>query len=236
MKTTAIIFIASLFGVSLYAQQQQPQTQQPAVGNSKVNTDFSKYKTFTWAQPAATEAGPEGYDIYYYEFEDPDNEPNTKTKTATDGNVSLKQPPTAVYSYGLIIPAQDVTANNVIQDAISNELEGRGYRESPDGGDLIISYQVLDKKASLHGYTNDDPAIAQGEQVRQPSDTATFTLEPGALIVNLIDAGSSEVVWTGFSTNMMDNNAFITDEGELKEAVHTIFDQFKYTADKARKD
>ncbi|HMJ70446.1 MAG TPA: DUF4136 domain-containing protein [Cyclobacteriaceae bacterium] len=239
MKTLSIIFLALLCGIAVHAQQKQ------AVGNSKINTDFSKYKTFTWAQSDPTVVGPNGYDIYYYEFEADDHrdhkmKDNAKMdKAKADRKTARKlsqDQPAYIYSYSVIIPAKDPTANGVIQDAISNELEGRGYREASDAGDLIVAYQVLEQRASLHGFSNDDPAIASGQEIRQPSDTTTFALEPGTLIVNLIDKETSEVVWTGFSSNMADNNAFVTDEGELKEAIHNIFEEFKYTADKARKD
>jgi hypothetical protein len=212
--------------------------QEKAVGNSKLNTDFSKYKSFTWAQSDATVAGPEGYDIYYYEFEQ-DGQPNKKmdkTKRVKQDEARREKQPAYIYSYSLIIPAKDINVNNVIKDAISNELEGRGYRETPENGDLLVVYQVLEHRASLHGFKNDYPATARGREVRQPSDTTTFALEPGTLIVNLIDANTSEAVWSGFSSGMIDNNAFITDEVQLKEAVHSIFEKFRYTADNASRD
>jgi hypothetical protein len=239
MKTLSILFLALLCGVAIHAQQRQ------AVGTTKVNTDFSSYKTFMWAQSDATVVGPEGYDIYYYEFEADDHRNHkakdkqkadkTKVDRKAAKRVSESQP-SYVYSYSVIIPAKDASANGVIQDAISGELEGRGYREASDNGDLLIAYQVLDQRASLHGYNNDEPAVASGQEVRQPSDTTTFALEPGTLIINLVDTKTSEVVWTGFSSGMNNNNTFITGEGELKEAIHNIFEEFKYTADKARKD
>lgn len=224
MKTLSIICFALAATISAWAQQ--------AVGNSQVNTDFGKYKSFTWAQSDATEVGPDGYDIYYYESE-PVYKNDKKAK-----NKSARQTKTPyVYSYSVIIPARDVPANSVIKDAISNELEGRGYAESATGGDLIVSYQVLDRRAQLHGYNNDDPTVASGEQVRTPSDTATFVLEPGSLIVSLIDAKTSQMVWNGFTRNMNENNAFITDEVKLKEAVHNIFEEFHHSSgDKARRN
>jgi hypothetical protein len=224
MKTLSIICFALVATVSAWAQQ--------AVGNSKVNTDFSKYKSFTWAKSDATEVGPNGYDIYYYE-----SAPVYKNDKKANNKSAKQTKSPYVYSYSVIIPASDETANSAIKDAISNELEGRGYAESSGGGDLIVSYQVLEQRAQLHGYNNDDPTVAGGEQVRTPSDTATFVLEPGSLIISLIDAKTSQMVWNGFTRNMIANNAYITDEVKLKEAVHNIFQEFKYsTDDKARRN
>ena len=229
MKTLSIIFLALIASASAWAQQ--------AMGNSKVNTDFGKYHSFTWAQKDSTIVGPGGYDIYYFET-DPmnNNQRPADNKSARDKSARVNAMEPYAYSYALIIPSRDEAANGVIMDAISNELEGRGYREDQASGDLIVSYQVLDKKAQLHGYNNDDPiTLSSGEQVRTAEDTTVFALEPGTLLITLIDAKTSHVVWDGFSKDLVSNDAFTTDEVKLKEAVHNVFQQFKYTADKARR-
>jgi hypothetical protein len=172
--------------------------------------------------------GPNGYDIYYFE-----SEPVTKQQKKAKNKSAKTTNEPYIYSYSVIIPARDESANSTIQDAIGNELEGRGYRENGSGGDLIVAYQVLDRPAHLHGYINDDPTDVGGQQVRQPQDTTTFELQPGTLIISLVDAKTSQMIWDGFSPNLSENDAFITDEVKLKEAVHQIFDKFKYTADKA---
>jgi hypothetical protein len=209
---------------------------QQAVGNSKVNTDFSKYKSFTWAKSDPTLVGANGYDIYYYEFEPANKLDKVKQseKVRTNKEVISEEP--YVYSYSVIIPAQDENVDAIIKDAITNELEGRGYRGDPATGDLIVAYQVLDKKAQLHGYRNDSPETVSGQQVREPADTTTFALDPGTLIITLIDGKTSEMVWDGFSRNMNKNEVFMTDEVALKKAVHNIFNEFKYSADKARRN
>jgi hypothetical protein len=234
MKTLSIIFVVLIAGTSAWAQQ--------AMGNSRVNTDFGKYHSFTWAQSDSTTVGPDGYDIYYFNADSIRNDRNTAdNKSARDrsradktARVNAMEP--YYYSYAVIIPAQDEGANTAIMDAISNELEGRGYQEQENSGDLIVSYQVFDKKAKLHGYTNDDPTtLSSGEQVRTPEDQTVFTLEPGTLLITLIDAGTSQVVWDGFSKDLVSNNTFVTDEVRLKEAVHDVFRQFRYSADKAKR-
>ena len=313
------------------------------MGNTKVNTDFSKYKTFTWAKSDPTAVGPNGYEIYYYEispdrtqelnrpqeqtdrdqyrtddlnrtqpmdsidedmdrmnqdsldldksqreqrynqrdqtqkddqpkkdqgynqrdktqsdktqqeqtqrdqsYNQRDNTPKDQTQRDTYQNEN--KPAGYTYSYTMIIPARDAAANETIRESISNELEGRGFRESGTAGasgntagntagaDLIVSYQVLDQKATLHGFNNDVPEKAGNKEVRQPSDTATFALEPGTLMVSLIDAKTSEVVWNGWASGLIENRNFLTDQGQLKEAVHAIFEEFKHNADKAKKD
>jgi hypothetical protein len=333
MKRLAIILGAVIATFPAWAQKEE------AMGNTKVNTDFSKYKTFTWAKSDPHMVGPEGYDIYYYEispdrtynndlnrtedmnrnrdldktdqtqrdqtYRDQTQRDQTQTqrdqtqrdqtqrdqsynrrdttdqtrttdeerrasdrmtdKTYTDPNKDKSTDPNQTYnrdkeqtddmnntrrtdtysnenkpsgytySYTMIIPARDAAANEAIKDGISNELEGRGFREGGEGADLIVAYQVLDQKATLHGFNNDSPEVAGGQEVRQPSDTATFVLEPGTLMVSLIDSKTSEMVWNGWSSGLIENRSFLTDEAELKEAIHKIFEEFKHTAAKAEK-
>lgn len=173
MKTLSVFFLASMTIVAANAQIQ-------SMGNSKINTDFTKYKSFTWAR-------------------------------------------------------SDANANAVIENAIYNELEGRGFRENPGHGDLIVVYRVLSKQGKIHGYNNDSPLkTIGGKQVRQPSDMATFNVAPGTMMVNIIDASTDETVWTGFSSGMIhqlpESSEISNDEMELREAVHSIFAQFKYDA------
>jgi hypothetical protein len=329
MKRLAILLVALIATCPAWSQKET------SMGNTKVNTDFTKYKTFTWAKSDPHMVGPEGYDIYFYEitpdrtqdynrtedmnknreldktddmnrnkdldktydkdqtkdqtrdqsqrdqsynrrdtsdmnrtdrdraasdratdrtdrtYQDPNKDKssdpnqtynrdmektddlnNRRTETYSNEN----KPSGYVYSYTMIIPARDEATNDAIRDGISNELEGRGYRDGGSEADLIVSYQVLDQKATLHGFNNDDPAKAGGQEVRQPSDTATFALEPGSLIVSLIDAKTSEMVWHGWSSGLIENRSFLTDEAQLKEAIHEIFEEFKHKADAAKKD
>ena len=314
MKRLAILLVAAIATFPAWAQQKEE-----AMGNTKVNTDFSKYKTFTWAKSDPHMVGPDGYEIYYYEISperasdkdldktedmdrnrdldksdqaqrdqdqtqrdqsynrrdttdqtkttdeereasdrmtdktstDPDkdkstdpNETYNKDKEQTDDMNKTRRtdtyqnenkPSGYVYSYTMIIPARDAATNEAIKEGISNELEGRGFREGGEGSDLIVSYQVLDQRAQLHGYNNDSPEIAGGQEVRQPSDTATFVLEPGTLMVSLIDAKTSQMVWHGWSSGLIENRSFLSDEAQLNEAVHKIFEEFKHQAAKADK-
>lgn len=324
MKRLAILLVAAIATFPAWAQQKEE-----AMGNTKVNTDFTKYKTFTWAKSDPHMAGPDGYEIYYYEisperthdkdldrtedmdrnrdldredqtqrdqaqtqrdqtqtqrdqgynqrdttdqtrttdeeregsdrmtdktYTDPDkdkkdkstdqNQSYNKDKEQTDDMDKTRRtdtyqnenkPSGYVYSYTMIIPARDAATNETIKEGISNELEGRGFREGGEGSDLIVSYQVLDQRAQLHGYNNDSPEIAGGKEVRQASDTATFILEPGTLMVSLIDAKTSQMVWHGWSSGLIENRSFLSDEAELNEAVHKIFEEFKHEAEKADK-
>jgi len=114
---------------------------------------------------------------------------------------------------------------------VEEALEGRGYKNAVNP-DLLVTYRVLEKKAQFKGYRNDSPTRVNTGEVRQPSDTVTYALEPGTLMIGLIDTKTSQLVWEGFASGLATDNMFTTDETKIKQAVNLIFDKFKYRADK----
>lgn len=207
-------------------------------GNTKVNTDFMKYKTFAWAQMDETAQPESGY--YIYTYTEQQAQPVTRTtKTKKDTKTTTTTTTTVapyVYSYNVIIPSANGMINSAIQVAVSEELVARGYRENAARPDLIVAYRVLERRAKMKGYINDVPTmVTGGKEVRTPSDTTTHTLEPGTLIISLIDSKTSEVVWDGFASGLVRDNAFITEETKIKEAVHLIMNEFKYRGDSINK-
>ena len=210
-------------------------------GNTKVNTDFSKYKTFAWAQMDETAQPESGYYIYTYTEQKalpPATKTTRTTKTASKTTTTTTTTVTApyVYSYNVIIPSTNLMVNTAVKGAVSEELVARGYRENQVRPDLIVAYRVLERQAKMKGYVNDVPTmVTGGKEVRTPSDTTTHVLLPGTLIISLIDSKTSEVVWDGFASGLVRDNAFITEETKIKEAVHLIMNEFKYRGDKVNK-
>lgn len=208
-------------------------------GNTKVNIDFSKYKTFAWAQLDETVQPESGYYIYTYTEERAvPRKTTTKTKKGATTQTTTTTTTVAspyVYSYNVIIPASNVMVNTTIKSSLKEELEARGYRQNDVRPDLLVTYRVLERQARMKGYVNDVPTMVTGQEVRTPSDTTTHTLQPGTLVISLIDTKTSEVVWDGFASGLVRDNAFITEETRIKEAVHLIMEEFKYRGDKVNK-
>jgi hypothetical protein len=201
-------------------------------GTSKLNIDFTKYKTYSWALTDETVQNEEGYEIYSYAEEVPVTKTGKKTPAKKDGSKTKSTGDRYVYSYSVIIPASNPGTNTTIQKSITEELEGRGYHKNQTAPDLLVSYKVLERKAKLRGYKNDDPTVVGATEVRQPEDTVTYSLEPGTLIISLIDSKTSQGVWDGFASGLIKDNTFTPDPVKIKEAVHLIFDEYKYRADK----
>lgn len=209
-------------------------------GNTKVNVDFTRYKTFTWAKMDQT-AQPEG-GYYIYTYTEESTRPKTTTRTTKSGNATTTTTTTTtvaqpyIYSYNVIIPSTNTAVNEAIKSSLSEELQSRGYRQNDARPDLLVTYRVLEREARMKGYVNDVPTmVTGGREVRTPADTTTHVLMPGTLIISLIDTKTSEVIWDGFASGLVRNNAFITEESKIKEAVHLIMEEFKYRGDKINK-
>ena len=158
--------------------------------------------------------------------------------TATSGETTTTTTTASpyVYSYNVIIPSTNLMVNSAVRNSVTEEMEARGYRKNDVRPDLIVAYRVLERRARMKGYINDQPTmVTGGKEVRTPSDTTTHILEPGTLIISLIDAKTSEVVWDGFASGLVRENAFITEETKIKEAVHLIMEEFKYRGDRVNK-
>lgn len=210
-------------------------------GNTKVNIDFSKYKTFAWSQTDETVQPETGYYIYTYTEERAVPRKTTAVKTKAGSKTTTTTTTTTttspyVYSYNVIIPSTNVVVNNAVRSSLTEELQARGYRQNDVKPDLLVAYRVLERQAKMKGYINDEPTmVSGGKEVRTPSDTTTHILAPGTLIISLIDTKTSEVVWDGFASGLVRENAFITEETKIKEAVHLIMEEFKYRGDKVNK-
>lgn len=227
MKSIAIAFMV-MFSAGLAIGQDVT-----VKGKTKTNTDFTKYESFGWAKTDQTVAGEPGYYIYSYSEERvaPSRTGGKDKKAKKDK--SMKDMP-YVYSYNVIIPAVDPTLNSAIMTSIDNEMEAKGYREDQGQPDLLVSYRVLERKARLKGYINDYPTMVGSQEVREPQDTVTYTLEPGTLMISLIDRESGQVVWDGFASGLVQNDTFVREEAKVKQAVHLIFEEFKHRGDKIK--
>lgn len=144
------------------------------------------------------------------------------------GNTKLN---TSFKEYKTFEFAQLASANELIKSAIQGELELRGFvYTASTPADLVVSYQVLEKRTRVKGFLNDDPTRVGGEEIRQAQDTTTFTLEPGTLSVKMMDRKTSEVIWDGFASGIHKDSAFVADETKVKEVVRKIFQEFKHRA------
>jgi hypothetical protein len=108
---------------------------------------------------------------------------------------------------------------------------GLGYKlnENPDQADLIVNFRVFDQPVKLKGNQGYGDSYWGNHQFNSITETEV-EVEAGTLLVSLADRESGKVVWQGFASGLIDNNAFVKDEGKISEAVNLIFEDYNQRA------
>jgi hypothetical protein len=120
----------------------------------------------------------------------------------------------------------DLVFKAQIRDAVKSELMGIGYKMDAAAPDLIVNFRVFDKATRIKGREGYGTGYWDGEEYDMISDTTSYPVEAGTLLVSLIDRKKGAIVWHGFASGLINNNQFIKDEGKIREAVNLIFDEY----------
>lgn len=131
---------------------------------------------------------------------------------------------------GKIYFLNDMALKQEIRDAVSHELEARGYQEDETNPDLVVNFRVFDEPATLRGYDSYGTGYWSGVQMTAREDLETYEVEAGTLLVSLLDRETGDLVWQGFASGLLDGDAFIKDEARINEAVHLIFEEYGFSA------
>ena len=123
----------------------------------------------------------------------------------------------------------DLVMKSMVRDAVKDELMGLGYEERDENADLIVNFRVFDEPVTLKGYEGYGSTY-WNDEYRQISDTTSYDVEAGTLLVSLADRESGRVVWQGFASGLIENNTFIKDEAKIHEAVNMIFEDYNHRA------
>jgi len=125
----------------------------------------------------------------------------------------------------------DLVMKSMVRDAVKGELLGLGYEMRDEAPDLIVNFRVFDKPVTLKGYEGYGTSYwGTGNTYRQISDTTSYDVEAGTLLVSMADRESGQVVWQGFASGLLENDAFVKDEGKVREAVNFIFEEYNQRA------
>jgi hypothetical protein len=111
-----------------------------------------------------------------------------------------------------------------VRSAVEAELSAMGFEvRQDDGADMLIAYhasgkETIDTSPQDYGY-------AYGRWAH--SDVSVQSYREGTLIIDLIDAGTKELVWRGWATGTVQENLSSAErEKRIREAVARIMDQY----------
>ncbi len=124
----------------------------------------------------------------------------------------------------------DLHMKAVIRDAVKAEMLGLGYDLQSNEPDLIVNFRVFDKPVTLKGYEGYGESYWGDEKYREAEDTTSYNVEAGTLLVSMADRESGRVVWQGFASGLIEDEKFIKEENEIRQAVNLIFEEYDQRA------
>lgn len=116
-----------------------------------------------------------------------------------------------------------------IKNAIRYELESRGYKMSDSNSDMLVTFMILEQPGKLRTYNGYEMLDYGLDSTRTPENVEMTDVSAGTLIINLIDNKSDKVAWQGYASEALKPD-MVNDDTKVKEAVHSIFEQFNFKA------
>lgn len=121
-----------------------------------------------------------------------------------------------------------------IKEAVQYELSARGYTMAEKDADLLVNFSVLEQSGRLRTYDGYQVLGMGGDTIRTEDNLEWTEVQPGTLLVNLIDRKTSELVWQGYASGILKQD-MMRDKLKVREAVSSIFQEFNYKAATASK-
>ncbi len=116
-----------------------------------------------------------------------------------------------------------------VQQAIEYQMRARGYQFNAQKPNVYINYAIYDSPLKYKGY--DQPALVNWistEDERTTYKPVNHHLGQGTLMISIIEAETSEVVWRGYATGIF--NKASSKKNYFKSIVRNIYDQYPLMA------
>jgi len=121
--------------------------------------------------------------------------------------------------------------NEVVEDAISSRLRLQGYKYRSQKPNLLISYRLYYDSLKFRGYNQ--PEIedwVKKSRVDNDYDSRTYDMRSGTLLIQIYDRKQERSIWQGYATGMY-TNSYLYNSRQLKVAVRSILDRYRFMAD-----
>ena len=120
--------------------------------------------------------------------------------------------------------------STTLVDATRTELDGRGWREVPDNGEVLVDFQfetreeVRSPRTGLSiGIGGGGGNVGVGGSVSTPS---VETTTQGELSVNIIDPDKKQLIWEGIAKHEVTENVLENQNEATRALVTLIFAEF----------
>jgi hypothetical protein len=112
-----------------------------------------------------------------------------------------------------------------IQQAVQYQMRARGYEFNAQKPNVLVNFSIYYDRLRYKGY--DQPSMVNWVSTEDDSylyRPVKYDLEKGTLMISMIEAESSEVVWRGYATGIF--NKASSKKNYFKSIVRDIFDQY----------
>ena len=116
-----------------------------------------------------------------------------------------------------------------IKEAIQFELNAKGYTESATDPQILVLFEITENPGKLVTFNGYD--VVDGEKMRMDKDRERIDIAAGTLLINLVDTKTGLVAWQGYASGIL-NPDMINDNVKVRQAVASIFNNFKFKAKK----
>jgi len=120
----------------------------------------------------------------------------------------------------------------MILEAISIELEDRGYRKIQANGDILVDiYVVLDSRQAMTTLTDYYSTGAWGSYYYGPwafgynHAQTSYTLTKGTLIISLFNTGNKTLIWQGLAKGTVSEDQQVREQN-LPKTIERIFSRY----------
>ena len=113
-----------------------------------------------------------------------------------------------------------------IQDAIRRQMKARGYKVAAESPGLLVSYSLIREKVDYKGYFQ--PSLDRWVNHFDNDDvykTQQFRFGNGMILVSLLDAESSKLIWRGYASGVF-GQKISKPINYYRNVVRSIFDQY----------
>ena len=122
-----------------------------------------------------------------------------------------------------------------IREAIHEEMEARGLMRSGSNADLLMNFRMFAEPVIIRGregygsrYWN------KGEISLIDIGVNEIKIGAGTLIISLLEKDSGKLVWQGVASGLSEQ-ATIDSEGEVRQAIQLILNQYSFRANEYTK-
>jgi hypothetical protein len=126
-------------------------------------------------------------------------------------------------------PRDTTTMCEDVQQAIEYQMRARGYQFNAQKPNVYVNYAIYEAPLRYQGY--DQPSLVNwisNEDDRSIYKPVKHHLGQGTLMISIIEAESSEVVWRGYATGIF--NKASSKKNYFKSIVRNIYDQYPLMA------